>query len=458
MRRVLETIIRWLGEALVRLYYPMRVVDGRGADPGGQADGVRPQSPQRVAGSAGLAGGDRAAVAVPGQEHAVRQSVGAAGHGGVRQHPRVPGARRARSRATPRATRRASRAAGRSWRDGGALALFPEGVSHSDPQMRPLKTGAARIALSAEAEQTGGSASPSCPVGLFYERKTTFRSSRAAGGRRADRDRAAAARLPQRRARGRRRADRRDRRAPRRGGAAGRVARAAGRHRARGALDRRRGERGDRTIWPRGTGARASWLAAYGALRARDPGARRDDRAEVRGYGSTLRRLGVRDPWALEMEAPRARRLAAPSAKLVLARAAGAGGRAHGLAPYRLAGVVAQRVTKDEDVLSTVKMLAGALFLLLAWTAEAMAAGCALGRALARAGFRAGVGSGYVALRFEELRARPPRRPATCRCAPSTATPPGPGRRSAARAGRRGGGGAARGGVASAGGGDRKVL
>ena len=60
---------------------------------------------------------------------------------------------------------------------GGALALFPEGVSHSDPQLRPLKTGAARIALSAEAEHDGKLGVTIVPVGLYYERKTMFRSS-----------------------------------------------------------------------------------------------------------------------------------------------------------------------------------------------------------------------------------------------------------------------------------------
>ena len=60
---------------------------------------------------------------------------------------------------------------------GGALALFPEGVSHSDPQLRPLKTGAARIALSAEAEHDGKLGITVVPVGLYYERKTMFRSS-----------------------------------------------------------------------------------------------------------------------------------------------------------------------------------------------------------------------------------------------------------------------------------------
>src|SRR5947207_8051928 len=38
---------------------------------------------------------------------------------------------------------------------GGPVAISPEGTSHSDPKLRPLKTGAARIALGAAAALPG---------------------------------------------------------------------------------------------------------------------------------------------------------------------------------------------------------------------------------------------------------------------------------------------------------------
>src|SRR5215208_2394983 len=53
---------------------------------------------------------------------------------------------------------------------GRCVALFPEGLSHNAPRLRPVKTGAARIAL--------GSAVPGLkivPVGLYYTSKTSFR-------------------------------------------------------------------------------------------------------------------------------------------------------------------------------------------------------------------------------------------------------------------------------------------
>jgi 1-acyl-sn-glycerol-3-phosphate acyltransferase len=57
---------------------------------------------------------------------------------------------------------------------GGAIAIFPEGTSHSDPKLRPLKTGAARIALGAAA--AGAQPLAVVPAGLYYTRKDRFRS------------------------------------------------------------------------------------------------------------------------------------------------------------------------------------------------------------------------------------------------------------------------------------------
>jgi hypothetical protein len=54
-------------------------------------------------------------------------------------------------------------------------------------------------------------------------------------------------------------------------------------------------------------------------------------------------------------------------------------------------------------VLSTVKLIGGALFLFLAWAGEALAAGWVFGAAWGPPTFVAGVASGYVALRFDEL-------------------------------------------------------
>jgi len=56
---------------------------------------------------------------------------------------------------------------------GRALMLFPEGLSHSEPRLAALKTGAARIALEAARQ---GAAVRVVPVGLTYEDKTRFRS------------------------------------------------------------------------------------------------------------------------------------------------------------------------------------------------------------------------------------------------------------------------------------------
>ena len=60
---------------------------------------------------------------------------------------------------------------------GDVVAIFPEGTTHDRPRIDPLKTGAARIALAANAMRgTDEPAVPVVPVGLHYTAKGRFRS------------------------------------------------------------------------------------------------------------------------------------------------------------------------------------------------------------------------------------------------------------------------------------------
>ena len=56
---------------------------------------------------------------------------------------------------------------------GDAICIFPEGISHSTGRLVPLRTGAARMVLSAA---RAGVRVAMVPIGLNFERKTAFRS------------------------------------------------------------------------------------------------------------------------------------------------------------------------------------------------------------------------------------------------------------------------------------------
>jgi glycerol-3-phosphate O-acyltransferase/dihydroxyacetone phosphate acyltransferase len=57
---------------------------------------------------------------------------------------------------------------------GAVVGIFPEGITHSEPEMAPLRTGAARIALGAAAQL--GYTPSIVPVGLSFRAKEIFRS------------------------------------------------------------------------------------------------------------------------------------------------------------------------------------------------------------------------------------------------------------------------------------------
>ena len=403
MRRLLGALVRWLVGALVRLYYPARAVEGCERIPVGKPLVFVLNHPNGLLDPMVL----RVVVGRPARFLAKstlfsnpvnRLAMDAFGSIPVyRAHESGARGGDASRNDASFARCRAELAAG------GALALFPEGVSHSDPQLRPLKTGAARIALGAEAEHDGTLGVTVVPVGLYYERKARFRSSvllvvgeplvvaPLLTDYRRDEHAAVTALTDRIEAR----LDEVVLQAETRELLEG-IARVAG-----WTNQPAEAESADA---PAAKHRRAlEMVAAYGRLRARDPARVEAIAAEARAYARSLRRLGVRDPWALEVGTPTLRAVGRAIATLVFAAPLAAVGAVLGWIPYRLAGQVAARVTHDEDILGTVKLITGSVFLFVGWVAEAIAVAC-FGRPLwAAPVFVAGVVCGYVALRFEEL-------------------------------------------------------
>lgn len=61
-------------------------------------------------------------------------------------------------------------------REGAAVCLFPEGISHDLPEVQRMKTGAARMAFGAEEDSGWTAGVRVVPVGLIWRDKTMFRS------------------------------------------------------------------------------------------------------------------------------------------------------------------------------------------------------------------------------------------------------------------------------------------
>lgn len=59
---------------------------------------------------------------------------------------------------------------------GEAVAIFPEGITHDDPQLKTVKTGAARMALELEHRHGGRLGLRVVPVGLTFSAKERYRS------------------------------------------------------------------------------------------------------------------------------------------------------------------------------------------------------------------------------------------------------------------------------------------
>ncbi len=263
---------------------------------------------------------------------------------------------------------------------GGSIAIFPEGTTHSDPRLRELKTGAARIALGASMERI-----VIVPVGLYYTSKQTFRSSAVMqfGDPIEVRPTGTVEALTQR-------ID----------DALDAVTLQADSHEALALIAR--GER----IFSAGRfdpaeelEARRRFVEGYAWLRAHDPQRLARLQSRVEQFAAELGDANIEPQ---ELPGPRfAASVKTLATLLVALPLAAVGGMIH-FPAYRLVGFIARRFVKEEEMVATIKAIAGALFYLLTWTACAALAWWGLGARWAIAAIVVVPFLGWIALRFFE--------------------------------------------------------
>jgi glycerol-3-phosphate O-acyltransferase / dihydroxyacetone phosphate acyltransferase len=328
-------------------------------------------------------------------------------------------------------------------RRGGNLAICPEGASHSEPYLLPLKTGAARIALgaaSAEAEaRTSGRASQQTerarsqsehalsqpehalpdvrasasldlkivPVGLYYTAKTTFRSgallyfgepigvSSVEPDAQGEPPREAVHELSDRIATALRS-----------------LTLNADRHEALAVVARAErvfssGDEEEEPSLERELRRRRRFVEGYAFHRRHSPERLEVLEKRLRQYEEELEQAGIEDPRRLSAatvsEYARARTILSRVLLFALVAPLAAAGTLLHYPAYTLAGTLATRLSRDgDDVLSTFKIAAAMLLFPLTWLAAASALYFVAGWRVALAALLCAPLSGYVALRTRE--------------------------------------------------------
>lgn len=281
-----------------------------------------------------------------------------------------------------------------------ALALFPEGTTHSGTELLPLKTGAARIALSAEAEADWQLGLQIVPVGLWYQNKTLFRSAALlVVGQPFTIEEYAALYAADSRAAVQALTDAIGR------ALAGVVLQAENAEILRGmpVIAAWTAPSGPPATLPQQHARTAALLHAYERLAQRDPALALDLAQQARRYARTLRTLGIGDPWALELASVRGWWLAALGLRLVLTLPLAVAGFALSYGPYRLAGLIAPPVVGRHDtLLGTGKLITGSALVLIGWLVAALVTGWLFGALWGVALLAVAPPLAYSALRWGE--------------------------------------------------------
>ena len=284
----------------------------------------------------------------------------------------------------------------------GAMALFPEGMTHSGAQLLQLRTGAARIALSTEAEAEWQAGVQIVPVGLWYESKIHFRTSvLLVVGQPFDLTEYA-------------------------------QAYAANPFQTVKTVTRQIQAGLDRVVlqaenaellsaipvlaaWTAPEGGPSTlpkhheWteklFAAYKFLRQHDPNRLDQIAQQAWGYARKLQTLGIDDPWTLERPLANPLKITRSLLLLLVTFPLALAGFGLSYLPYRLAGPVAVLlIGKYDTQISTFKLIGGALFVLLGWIIEAVVVGRWLGVEWGILLFAVAPPLSYLALRWGEVR------------------------------------------------------
>lgn len=285
--------------------------------------------------------------------------------------------------------------------EGKALALFPEGTTHSGPRLLRLQTGAARIALSAAAESDWDTKLAVVPIGLWYARKTRFRTPVLlvigeplplhAYAERYIADAWATTRdftdqLEERLAAVVLQAENRM------------LLRSMPAIAAWTAPEGQDADLGDRHAWA------ATLLTAYEKLQRSDPNRLERIEQEVRRYASLLHSLGIADPWQLERMSTPSWRALKLALILVLLGLPALLGVLVSYIPHRLSGRLSRALNPgDRTQSSLLKILGGTLLEIIAWLVEAVLIGMWFGAMWGVLLFLAAPFCAYSAVRWREL-------------------------------------------------------
>ena len=285
-------------------------------------------------------------------------------------------------------------------RQGKALALFPEGATHSGTTLLPLRTGAARVALSAEAEANWQLGLQIVPVGLWYQNKTRFRSSALLViGQPFDLTNYITPYSIDQRQTVRDLTDQIDSRLD------GVVLQAENNEFLRGIplVATWTAPQGQSLTLSEQHARATKLLVAYERLRSTDPVRVEQIAQQARRYARVLRTLGISDPWALELTAAHRGRIAWLLFILIVGFPLAAVGFLLSYGPYRLAAPVTPRLMgPEEELTSTGKLIIGSVLVVLGWLLIAIVWGILFGAIWGVLLFLASPALAYIALRWGE--------------------------------------------------------